>query len=197
MTAAAVTFRFEADSHTYTDLVTGEILQHTTGMLTRTGWIDDTWMTDESRARGQAVHKLTADYDLGALDLKSCVTPYRPYLLAHVAAMQILRLELLAIEEAIVHPVHLYGCRPDRVVDDQGEVGPFEVKSTDGPAKHHALQTALQALALEHKLRIPAEHQKRQALYLYPNGRFKVFEHRDRADLQLAREIIRATCGGR
>jgi hypothetical protein len=38
-------------------------------MLEKTGWVDDLWMTEDGQgARIGAVHKLTADYDLGALD---------------------------------------------------------------------------------------------------------------------------------
>lgn len=188
-------FRFNASEHTYTDLVTGEELQHVTGMLTRTGWVDPLWMTEASSLRGQAVHKLTADYDLEALDLATCVCgPYRPYLLAHVAARKTLGLEILAVEEPVVHPHYRFGGRPDRVVSDAGLVGPLEVKSGE-VLKSHPIQTAIQAILLEPRLRVPAEFQFRAALYLQPNGKFKFRPHTDRGDIITARNIV-FTCTG-
>ncbi len=92
-------FRFSSETHEYTDLLTGQIVPHITGILQATGWINDEWYTEESCERGTAIHKLTADYDLGALDVASCVSPYRGYLLSHVAAMNIIRPEILSVEE--------------------------------------------------------------------------------------------------
>jgi hypothetical protein len=187
-------FRFDVAAHSYTELGTGYVFPHVTGMLTRTGWIDDEWFTEESSERGTIVHTLTADYDLGAIENPSSVTSeHKGYLLAHVACMALLGVEVLAVEEPIVCPVHRFGNRPDRVVSDQGLVGPLEIKSGD-EAKSHPIQTALQAIALEHKLQVPAELQQRLCVYLKPNGRFKVREHKDPADFTRAREIIRACC---
>lgn len=193
---SSLPFRFDSEQHTYTELRTGAELQHITGMLTRTGWVDRLWMTEESSERGRAIHKLTADYDLGALDPQTCVCgPYRPYLLAHVAAMRVLQLEILAVEEAIVHPRLRFGGRPDRAVRDAGEVGPFEIKSGEA-ARSHPIQTALQAILLEPVLMVPAEFQKRQCLYLKANGRYKLEHHREASDVMTAREIV-YRCTGR
>jgi len=193
--APRVPFRFNATNHTYVDLATGELLPHITGMLTRAGWVDDLWMTEESSERGRIVHSLTADYDLGAIeDPRSVVSVHKAYLLAHVAAMKVLGLEVLSVEEPLVHPIHYFGGRPDRAVDDAGEKGPLEIKSGE-PAKSHPIQTALQAILLEQELLIPAEMQKRQCLYLRPNGRYKLEVHPDRSDIVTARGIIRACCG--
>lgn len=164
-------------------------------MLTRTGWVDDTWFTEESSERGQVVHQLTADYDLGAIeDPRSVTSEHKGYFLAHVHAMKLAGLEVLAVEEPLVHPFYRFGVRPDRAVNDRGMVGPLEIKTGD-PAKSHPLQTALQAIALEAKLLIPPELQQRLCLYLKPNGRFKLEEHKDRSDFSKAREILRACCG--
>jgi hypothetical protein len=153
-------------------------------------------MTEESSERGRIVHSLTADYDLGAIeDPRSVVSSFKGYLLAHVKAMEILQLEILAVEEPIVHPVLRFGGRPDRAVRDEGEVGPFEIKSGE-PTKAHPIQTALQAILLEASLLVPAEMQKRQALYLQANGRFKLEVHPDPSDIRRARDII-LDCTGR
>jgi hypothetical protein len=186
-------FRFDAERHEYVDLDTGAVLPHITGMLEATGWIDSTWYSDEDRDRGTAVHRLTADYDLDALDLASCVSPFRGWLLAHVNAVQIVRPQILAVEEPIVHPVYKYGGRPDRQVVIERAFGVWEGK-TGRPEKSHAIQTALQAflVALEHNL--PAEMVRRWCVYLQDKGKWKLEEHTRRADFDEARRIIRLCC---
>ena len=192
-----IQFRFTASTHTYVALDTGEELPHVTGMLTRTGWVDEEWLTEESCDRGTVVHQLTADYDLGAIENPRSVTSeHKGYLLAHVQAMRLAQLEVLAVEEPIVCPVWRFGNRPDRVVNDRGMLGPLEIKS-GLPAKSHPIQTALQAIALEHKLKIPAELQQRLCLYLKPTGKFKLVEHKEQSDFAAAREILAACCGRR
>jgi hypothetical protein len=192
-TTMPVTFRFNATAHEYIDLATGALLPHITGMLQQTGWIDDRWFTEESSLRGQAIHKLTADYDLGALHVASCVSRHRPYLLAHVAAMQIMRPEILAVEEPAVHPILRFGGRPDRVLRAYGLTGVLEVKSGVA-ARSHAIQTALQAILVSADLNLPPELLARWCLYLKQNGRFKLEEHTQRGDFDEAWRLIRECC---
>jgi hypothetical protein len=189
-----VAFRFDAGPHAYIAVDTGETLQHITGMLEKTGWVDDLWFTEESRDRGTAVHQLTADYDLGALDVQTCVTPYRGYLLSHVAAMGILRPEILAVEEPIVHPVYRFGGRPDRVERIYQAVAVLEGKS-GAKTKAHGVQTALQAMLVAVRTGLPVEAIARYCLYWQGNGRFKLEEHKDRRDLTEARRVVRVCCG--
>jgi hypothetical protein len=187
-------FRFDGINHEYIDLATGAVLPHITGMLERTGWIDDTWFTEESSARGQAVHRLTADYDLGALDVKSCVSKFRGYLLGHVKALQILQPEILAVEEPLIHPVYRFGGRPDRVVIVRRVKGVLEIKS-GAVEKSHQIQTALQAMLASPETDLPPEMLQRLCLYLKDNGKFKLEEHTHRRDFDEARRIIRTCCG--
>jgi hypothetical protein len=194
MSLERATFRFDAQHHDYIDLETGDVMPHITGMLERAGLIDDTWYTEESSARGTAVHKLTADYDLGALDVATCVSRYRGYLLGHVTAMQILQPEILSVEEPIVHPVHRFGGRPDRDVIIRRLRGVLEIKS-GGEEKSHQIQTALQAELVALEAGIPPEGLQRTCLYLKDKGKFKVVEHKDRRDFDEARRVIRLCCG--
>jgi hypothetical protein len=192
-TSARAQFRFDATNHEYIDLETGAVLPHITGMLERTGWIDDTWYTEESSERGTAVHRLTADYDLGALDVESCVSRYRGYLLGHVAAMGILRPEIVAVEEPIINPIQKWGGRPDRVIVVRKLRGVLEIK-TGIEARSHQIQTALQAILEGFECGIPAEGLSRQALYLKDKGKFKLLEHRDRRDFIEAQRVIARCC---
>lgn len=195
-------FRFNATRHEYIDLSTGKVRPHITGMLQRTGWIDDTWFTEESCVRGTAVHRLTADYDLGALDVASCDSRHKNYLLAHVKAMEILRPEFLAVEEPYLHPVKRWGGRPDRVAKIYGLHAVLEIKSgVEAPRRRdrrdqtsHEIQTALQAILVAGDANLPADMVARFCLYLRANGRFKLEEHKDRGNLREAHDIIERCC---
>jgi hypothetical protein len=195
----AIPFRHDHDRHVYTALDTGEQLQHITGMLARTGWIDDTWFTEEASERGSMVHELTAAFDLGALEVGTLDSPWRPYLLAHVRAIEAMgRPEMLAVEQPAVHPRYRYAGRPDRVVRLWGRLGVLEVKTGDEiaptpqqPTTAHSLQTALQAMLVEHEYNMPADAFARWALYLKPTGKYKLREHKDRGDFNEALKVIR------
>ena len=189
-----VTFHFDDAEHEYTDACTGVVLPHITGMLDRTGWMTDLWYTEDASERGTAVHRLAADYDLGALDVDACVSRYRGFLLAHVAAMRVIAHQWAQIEVPQVHPVYRFGGRPDRVGQALGLKTILEIK-TGQPEKGHLVQTALQAiLVAANDGGLPAEHYQRLALYLKPKGRFKLEQHRERRDLDEAQRVIRACC---
>lgn len=185
-------FNFDAANHEYIDAA-GCVLPHITGMLEQTGWIDDRWYTEESCERGKEVHRLTASYDLGALDVPSCVSRYRAYLLAHVKAMGIERPDVLAVEEPVVHPRFRFGGRPDRTWLLRRLLAVGEVK-TGAHEKSHQIQTALQAILVAVDSPIPPEHVGRFALYLRPNGKFTLEEHRDRRDFDEAYRVIKRCC---
>lgn len=186
-------FRFDAGRHAYVALDAGEELPHITGMLQATGWIDDRWYTEESSARGTAVHALTAAFDLGALDPVACTSGYKGYLLGHVKAMSIVRPEWRHVEEPLVHPFHRFGGRPDRVGTIYGALGVLEGKSGD-PEKSHQVQTALQAILIAPELGLAPAALVRYALYWKPNGRFKLEEHVRRQDFDEAWRVIKRCC---
>jgi hypothetical protein len=189
-----LTFRFDAIDHIYTALDTGEELPHITGMLERTGWISSEWFTEEGSDRGTCVHELTKHYDLGSLDVPTCVSPFRGYLLAHVAAMGMVRPTWDSIEVPYVHPTLRYGGRPDRVglVYRCRTVG--EVKS-GAPQKSDAIQLALQAILVAGaRGGLPATHYERLGFYLRASGRFKVERFPDRRDFDEAHRIIKTCC---
>lgn len=187
-------FRFDAVDHAYIDLATGEQLPHITGMLEQTRWIDRTWFTADSSERGVAVHQLTADYDMGALDLERLISRYRPYVLAYAEAMAVLQPTIRHVEEPLITQVAPHwGGRPDRGVIVRGVPGPLEIKTGD-PDKSHPIQTALQAILLEQEFNLPAEYQARFCVYVKDNGRCKVVPHESRSDIRKAREVIYKCC---
>jgi hypothetical protein len=187
---ASLPFRFDRVDHVYWALDTGEMLPHITSMLARTGWINDRWYTVESSERGTAVHKLTADYDLGVLDVATVMSRYRGWLLAWVKLKALLQMTVLHVEEPMVHPILRFAGTLDRVQAVDGRTGPGELKSGD-QEKSHQIQTALQAILVEPTLGIPARFQQRLAFYIQDNGKLKVRPHTDPRDLLEARRIIR------
>lgn len=201
-------FAFDANRHEYVDTDAGEVLPHITGMLEACGWIDDRWYTEEGCTRGQVVHRLTTDYDLGAIERPGeVVAKYKGYLLAHVAAMKIIRAEWRHVEEPLVSRAHRFGGRPDRVGLVYAAQAVCEIKSgaipaparpagsrADPSANSHQIQTALQAILVSDELRLPAEAIQRHALYLKDNGRFRLIPHNDLRDFDEARRVIARCC---
>jgi len=188
-------FAFNANTHDYFDLELRERIPHITGMLEETGWIDARWYTEESSERGRIVHRLSADYDLGAIaDPKLVTSKYKGWLLAHVKAMAILRPTWTHVEEPLISRRHHYGGRPDRVGLTYAAQAVAEIKS-GAFEKAHGVQTALQAILVEEDVGVPADYIVRYGLYLSATGHFKLEQFVDRRDLDEARRIIRRCCG--
>jgi hypothetical protein len=188
----SLAFRFNARDHEYLDVETGELFPHITGMLELAGLIDDRWYTEESALRGTSVHRLTADYDLGSLDVESCTSIFRGFLLAHVAVVGIMTPTWLGVEEPLVHPTLRFGGRPDRDCLVNGIRSVWEVKSGP-PEPAHRVQTALQAILVAHEAQLPADTIGRFCCYLTGEGKYKLQEHRERTDFDRAYRIIHET----
>lgn len=182
-------FRFNEELHEYRCVLTGQKLPHITGLLLAGGEIDDRWFTEESCERGKAVHKLTADFDLGALDPVECVSAYKGWLLGHAKLMSIVRPEWLAVEEPRAHGCLRFAGRPDRVGRAWGLACVWEIKSGD-PEKSHQIQTALQAILAADELGIPPTAVARFAEYVDGNGKSKVEEHKNPRNFTRAYELI-------
>lgn len=189
-------FRFDARNHEYIDTATGICYPHITGMLATTGYVDDEWFTEESSARGTAVHRLTADYDLKALDVASCVSPFRAYLLGHVKAVGIMQPRWIAVEEPLVHSYFHYGGRPDRDCLVRLLRAVWEIKSGE-PQRGDQIQTALQAILVAQEAKLPPHSIGRFCCYVKDNGNFKLEEHIDRHDFDRAYRVIYECTGVR
>lgn len=202
MVASTDVLRFDAGLHSYVDVGTGEILKSATQLLVLAGEVDEGFYTEDSADRGRQVHRLTLDYDLGALDVADVVTKYRGYLLAYDALTQALqRPEWTHLEEPFAHPVLRYATTPDRVGNvyrllSVGEIksGPYVYPKRRGHPGPHELQTALQAIVMAHRLHTKPELIARWGFYIQADGKFKVQQFVSQADLRRAREIIREFC---
>lgn len=184
------TFRFDAVDHVYT--MNGEIVPSITQMLSTCGFVDDRWFREEHSQRGREVHRLAAEFDLGALEITDTEprTKYRGYLLAYKRAMEIIPHQWDAIEEPQVHPVYQFGGRPDRVGIMYNLHAVCEIK-TGVEDRSHPVQTALQAIVMQPKVGIPAPQLGRYCLYVFGNGKFKLIQHVDRHDFDEAHRVIR------
>lgn len=185
-------FHFDADKHEYTGSA-GDVLPHVTGMLEASGWIDDRWWKEEHSIRGQAVHKLTADFDLGALDPKSCTSHYKGWLLGHVKCMGIVRPEVIDVEVPRVHPTLRFGGRPDRILRVYRQLAIWEIKS-GAKDKSHQIQTALQAILASADYGLPPDAWMRYCEYVQANGKFKVEPNDNPADFAEAYKVIKDCC---
>lgn len=184
-------FRFEAATHAYyfEDVQIPSITQ----MLERTGWIDDRWYTEEASERGTAVHRFTAQHDLGALELTDVPREYRGWVLAYIEMMARLNPTWTQVELPAVHPTLRFGGTPDRVGVVKTVRSVMELK-TGGHEAAHAIQTALQTILVAHTTNLPAIAWQRLALYLKQNGRFSLERHNDKRDYDEAHRVLRVCC---
>lgn len=191
-------FAFDPAEHIYTVVATGERLPGITGLLERDGLIDSEWFTEESRIRGTAVHRLTADVDLGALeDVRSLAgtdAKYSGWVQAHIKAMSLIRpARFTHVEVPLAHAQFRYAGTPDRGAEVYGGLSIIEIKSGDYEEAHQ-IQTALQAILFEQEWGIPAESIQRFGLYLKSNGKFRFEQFVKRSDFDRARSIIHKYC---
>lgn len=169
-------FRFDTVEHEYYDAA-GQLRPHITGMLERSGWIDSRWYTEESSERGRDVHKLTADFDLGGLNVATCKSARRGWLLAYVEVAKRIKAEWSDVEVPRMHPAELWGGRPDRVGKAFRLQTVLEVKS-GAKEKAHRIQTALQAKLVAGSGGIlPARMWQRLALYIDEAGGYRLWDH--------------------
>lgn len=183
-------YRFDPVEHEY--FIDGEQVLSITQMLDNCCYIDDSFYTEECAERGTRVHRLTADYDMGAIEQPASVEDkWKGYLLAYVGAMRSMgKPDWTAIEEALYSLVYRYGGRPDRVGKVWGAVSVLDIK-TGGTYDWHGIQTALQAILAAQEHRLPPTAIVRYGLNLKANGKFKLLEHKNVRDFDRAYEVIR------
>ena len=189
-------FAFDSTAHEYIDIDRDERLPHITGLLRRAGVVDTEWFSDECRIRGAAVHRLTADYDLQSFtkaDIPELVSPYKPWLVAHVGLCDRLGPTWLMVEEALIHPYWRFGGRPDRVGEFDGVLTITEVKSGP-PDTWHGIQLALQAILVGQEMKLPPEQIQRWGWYLKANGKGKRVPYTDLQDFSKAYRILSDHC---
>lgn len=137
--------------------------------------VDPTWFTEEAKRKGTIVHDLTMQIDQEST-LISRLSP-KWDVLGEVEAYLKFRAEIRPryrlIEVPMLHPVLLFGGKPDRVCSSlMGSPAVLEIK-TGSPARWHGVQLA------GYQLLEPTG--ARYVLYLKPNGKY-VLEQCKRAE---------------
>lgn len=186
---------YKDGTHTYFDVGRGRVVPNITDMLEQTGWVNPRFYTVGSAERGEAVHRLLADYDLGLLDVASCVSAYRAYLLSYINVAHIVRPTWRHIEEPFLHEELGFAGRPDRVGDLFGAVAVVDIKS-GARERSHPIQTALQAILVAPVVQVPARAIPRFGWYVKANGLSRLVQFIDRHDFDEADRVIRTCCGG-
>lgn len=105
--------KFDEAEHAYT--WKGEVMPSVTQILKHFGFIDDQWYTEESRIRGQAVHRACELYDHGLLDYGSLDPSLVGYLDAWKKFESDTGFESELIEQRVVNPIYRYAGTLDRI----------------------------------------------------------------------------------
>lgn len=170
-------FRFHADPHCYT--VGGVLVPGVNAALRAGGEVADlSFLSDEYRRRGKAVHAATLHYDLTG-EAPTLPEDWQPYLQAYVRLRETVRCRWRALEQPRVSRVHRYASTPDRVGTVTGVQAVVEIK-TGYPAGFHGPQLAGQDLLLPRGgVRSP---RRRLGFYLRRDGSYRVEEFTDPAD---------------
>lgn len=194
MATTSPVFRFTESDHSY--WLDDQRIPSITQLLEMGELVNGAlYFTESSRDRGTSVHALCEVFDLGIVTPATCDSPHRGYLLAYAAAMRALKPEWEQIEIADAHPVLKFAGRPDRVGKVFRRMTIGEIKS-GCKAKHHAVQTALQAVLKSGSSypQIRERDWQRLTIYLKDSGRFSVDEHTDPRDFDVAHDLIRRFC---
>jgi hypothetical protein len=186
-------YTFDAAAHAYH--VDGVRVPSITQLLDKGGLVNGAaYFTEESRRRGHAVHSLCMDFELGNLTLERLESPYRGYVLGYVEAVTALKPTWDQIEIFDIHPTLRFGGRPDRVGQCFARYTVAEIKSA-AKAKHHAVQTALQAILVGGRHGLPkAEDLQRLVIYVKANGKYSIESHENKSDFLQAHQLIREFC---
>ena len=132
---------------------------------------------EESRRRGEFVHKACNYYDEVDLDPATVSPALLGYLSAWVAFKLDSRVELTAIEKPVYSALHLFAGTPDRLAKLNGYNAIIDIKSGAAPP-WVGLQLAGYSLCLPD----PGAW-KRYSLQLTEDAKYKLKEFRDRNDL--------------
>lgn len=120
-------------------------LPHVTAVLKDAGLIDVTFVTEEARDRGSAVHAATHYLDEGDLDRSTLDERIVPAIEQYERFLAETNVEILAIEESVENAVYRYCGRLDRRVRINGREGVLDIKGVCKSPWHGAQLAAYAA----------------------------------------------------
>lgn len=167
-----------------------------THCLSAAGLVDPTWFTEESSARGTAVHEATALDDVNDLDEASVHPIVAPYLESYRRWRKESGWKLWEghIEVEVIHEPLGYVGHIDRIM--RRPVGPamrpvvIDLKTTAGPSMSHPIQTSGYHMAWQHMTGFP-DLIDRGCVYLQADGSAgKWVAHTDRRDFEVWKAVL-------
>ncbi len=172
-------FEFVSDPHEYH--LKGTRLWSPSGTFLQVGYVDDRYYTEESRYRGQYVHRATHLVDEKDLVWNDVAPEYLGYVEAYCEFKEMWRFKPRLREIPLYHPDYLYGTTPDgegKILD--GDDAIVELKTGTMP-----WWTAIQTAA--HDMGVGAWdakeiYRRRFGVELKKNGKFRVKEFDDDHD---------------
>lgn len=157
-------------------------LPHVTDLLRDAGLVDTTWMNDYARDRGTAVHLATALLHEDDLDEETLDEDVARYIPAYTRFLQDAKPTDASCELPVENLELGYCGTADRVWKIDGRWMLTDLKC-GAPSPWHRLQTA--GYAGCYKLPI-----LRSALYLRPDGTYRLVEHRSRFDWPAFKAVL-------
>lgn len=185
--SAPTTFLFDEETHRYT--VKGVAVPGITQVLKLTGFIDDSWFTDESRDRGTATHRACWYLAEGDLDWSTVSPAILPRVEAFRDFLDEYRPKLVLAEK----PLHdaLYGFAGTEDFVFELSRGPAIIEVKTGKAGLAAkLQTAAQKILIEEHLGL--KNVLRFGFELTKAGRYRHVPHTDHGDKPMFLNMVAA-----
>lgn len=172
--------------HVYTDL-SDVVYDGVTTFLAAGGFVDDEWFTPASRIRGDYVHRAIA-WDLGGeLVEPSEDDPIRGYILAARKWLGEARAVTRSAETMLADPTMRIAGTLDWIGDVNGTPTIADWKSGVAQPAHQLQIAAYEHLAFVNEL---GARFARLAIYLRPDGTYRVVQHADRNDWKIAQAAL-------
>lgn len=168
---------FDEALHRYT--VGGMVVPGITQVLKLTGFVDDSWFTQESRDRGTATHRACWFLAEGDLDWGTVGPEILPRVKAFERFLAEYKPELIAAELPLHSPTYGFAGTPDFVFRLGGGPALIEVK-TGRAGLAAKLQTAAQKVLVEEQLGLKAV--TRFAFELTADGQYRFVPHNEYGD---------------
>lgn len=173
------------DNHEY--FVSGNRVLGVTEILEKAGLIDDTWFTESTRARGEAVHLACHYLDDDDLDWDTVEGEYKPYVEAYKKFLTECKPKWTQIEYKIHNKLYNYCGTFDRFGHLFENYSVLDIK-TGLIQPWAALQLAAYAEIMDLKVRTGLV--TRYGLNLKKNGTYKLVEYNDRQDIEVFRAAL-------
>jgi len=159
-----------------------------TRLLRDIGITDISHVPEWALERGRHVHRALEFFDQGDLDEDSVVEEFRGYVESWKRFRTAHDPEIVRVEHRFESPLWRVSARPDVVCRMQGALWVIERK-VGGPAPWHALQTAIQRLAMEgiQDVEVPT---RRGAVYLEDDNQGKLREHTNPRDRDVVLALL-------